>query len=101
MNVDTGLTVLWRGSLASCNYGCNYCPFAKTDDDREALAADRRALERFGAWALSRPYKVSILITPWGEALIRNYYRQAIARFSHAANIETIAVQTNLSCSVR
>ena len=97
---DTGLTVLWRGSLASCNYGCSYCPFAKTGDDREALAADRRALERFEAWAASRAYKVSILITPWGEALIRNYYRQAIARLSHAANVETIAVQTNLSCSV-
>ena len=97
---DADLTVLWRGSLASCNYGCGYCPFAKTADDRHALAADRRALERFEGWASSRPYKVSILITPWGEALIRNYYRETITRLSHAANIGTIAVQTNLSCSV-
>ena len=44
---DDGLTVLWRGSLESCNYGCPYCPFAKTTDDRDALAADRAALERF------------------------------------------------------
>jgi hypothetical protein len=97
---ETGLTILWRGSLASCNYGCPYCPFAKTDDDRQALAADRAALERFEAWATSRPYPVSILITPWGEALIRNYYREAMTRLSHAATIGTIAVQTNLSCSV-
>lgn len=96
-----GLTVLWRGSLASCNYGCPYCPFAKTKDSRAALAQDARALERFEAWATSRPYPVSILITPWGEALIRRAYRVAITRLSHAPNIPTIAIQTNLSCSVR
>lgn len=100
MTLDaTGLTVLWRGSLASCNYACNYCPFAKTVDSRSALAADRAALERFEAWVVSRPYKVSILFTPWGEALIRGYYREAITRLSHAANVETVAAQTNLSCS--
>lgn len=97
---ETGLTILWRGSLSSCNYGCNYCPFAKTKDDRQALAADRMALERFSVWASTRPYRLSILITPWGEALIRRYYREAMARLSHAANIKTIAAQTNLSCSL-
>lgn len=96
-----GLTVLWRGSLASCNYGCPYCPFAKTTDSRAALARDRAALERFEGWAVSRPYPVSILITPWGEALIRRYYREAIMRLSHAPGVPTIAIQTNLSCSVR
>lgn len=96
-----GLTVLWRGSLASCNYGCPYCPFAKSEDDRDALARDRRALERFAGWAATRAYPVSILITPWGEALIRRYYREAIARLSHAPNLRTIAIQTNLSCSTR
>ena len=95
------LTVLWRGSLESCNYGCPYCPFAKTTDNRAALAADRAALERFEAWAIARPDPVSILVTPWGEALIRRYYREAIVRLSHAPNIPTIAIQTNLSCSVR
>ena len=76
------LTILWRGSLESCNYGCDYCPFAKTSDDRRALAADRAALERFEAWIKARAQPVSILITPWGEALIRNYYRDAISRLS-------------------
>lgn len=97
---QTGITVLWRGSLASCNYACHYCPFAKTKDSRSALAADRVALERFTDWAVSRPYKLSILFTPWGEALIRGYYRATMARLSHAANVETVAAQTNLSCSV-
>ena len=95
---EQGLTILWRGSLASCNYGCAYCPFAKTKDDRQALAADRAALERFVAWALSRPYPLSLLFTPWGEALIRGYYRKALARLSQGAGIGTVAIQTNLSC---
>jgi MoaA/NifB/PqqE/SkfB family radical SAM enzyme len=95
-----GLTVLWRGSLASCNYGCPYCPFAKTQDDRQALAADRAALERFSDWATTRPFPLSILFTPWGEALIRNYYRAAMVRLSRAANVASVAIQTNLSCSV-
>jgi MoaA/NifB/PqqE/SkfB family radical SAM enzyme len=93
------LTVLWRGTLASCNYGCDYCPFAKTQDDRSALRADRLALERFEHWVTSRPYPVSILFTPWGEALIRNYYRSVMKRLSNAPNVSTVAIQTNLSCS--
>ena len=97
---ETGLTVLWRGSLASCNYGCGYCPFAKTTDSRDTLADDQRALERFESWAESRPYRVSILVTPWGEALIRKYYRNVMARLSWAENIDCTAIQTNLSCSI-
>jgi len=96
----TALTILWRGSLESCNYGCGYCPFAKTHDDREALARDRSALERFEGWLTNRETPTSVLITPWGEALIRGYYRAAMTRLSHLPQIETIAVQTNLSCSV-
>ena len=96
----TDLTILWRGSLESCNYACAYCPFAKTSDDRAALRADRSALERFAGWVVERPYPVSILITPWGEALIRSYYRQQMKLLSNAANVRTIAVQTNLSCSL-
>ena len=94
------LTVLWRGSLASCNYGCDYCPFAKTKDDREALRADRQALAKFTQWAQGFSQPVSVLFTPWGEALIHGYYRDGMVELSHAKNIQTIAIQTNLSCSV-
>ena len=93
------LSILWRGSLSSCNYGCGYCPFAKTTDSKASLAKDRAALERFVNWVECREGQVSILITPWGEALIRNYYRSAIERLSHMSNVPTIAIQTNLSCS--
>ena len=37
------LSILYRGPLASCNYGCEYCPFAKRKDSREALATDLAA----------------------------------------------------------
>ena len=97
---ETGLTILWRGSLASCNYGCTYCPFAKTKDDRRALAADQAALERFTEWVVSRAHPVSVLFTPWGEVLIRRYYRTAMVRLSHSANVGTVAIQTNLSCAL-
>ena len=44
------LSILYRGPLASCNYDCPYCPFAKRRDPPEQLRADRAALERFAAW---------------------------------------------------
>ncbi|MGE6735743.1 STM4011 family radical SAM protein, partial [Streptomyces sp. NPDC059900] len=45
------LTILYRGPLASCDYACPYCPFAKRRDTPEQLRADRAALERFTDWA--------------------------------------------------
>src|SRR5690606_13305863 len=38
------LHINWRGPLASCNYDCDYCPFAKHVSSREELAADQAAL---------------------------------------------------------
>jgi MoaA/NifB/PqqE/SkfB family radical SAM enzyme len=94
------LTIYWRGALAGCNYDCAYCPFAKRRDSRETLTADRAALGRFVSWVSGRCAQTSILFTPWGEALIRRYYRDAMISLSHAAHVETVAIQTNLSCSL-
>nr|WP_277874821.1 hypothetical protein [Leptolyngbya sp. FACHB-16] len=41
------LTILYRGSLVSCNYGCEYCPFAKRQQSAAELAVDRQSLDRF------------------------------------------------------
>ena len=41
------LTILYRGPLSSCNYSCNYCPFAKTKNTKAELAADTEKLNRF------------------------------------------------------
>ncbi len=66
------LSILYRGPLSSCNYGCDYCPFAKHTETDEEHAADARALERFFQWVESRrDDQLSVLFTPWGEALVR------------------------------
>lgn len=92
------LSILYRGPLESCNYGCEYCPFAKKKEGRAALAADRRALERFVAWAAGETSRsLGVFFTPWGEALIRRWYRDAVVSLSRMANVERVAIQTNLS----
>jgi MoaA/NifB/PqqE/SkfB family radical SAM enzyme len=94
-------SVLYRGPLSSCNYGCRYCPFAKHAETPARLLRDRRALQRFADW-LEREskHRWKVLFTPWGEALVRRWYRDVIARASHFAHVESVAVQTNLSGNV-
>jgi len=85
--------------LSSCNYDCSYCPFAKRQSPPEELAKDRADLERFVDWIERRPdIAFSVFFTPWGEALIHNWYAEAIKRLSHLPQIRKVAVQTNLSC---
>jgi MoaA/NifB/PqqE/SkfB family radical SAM enzyme len=92
------LTILYRGSLVSCNYGCVYCPFAKRQQTNPELAQDRAELERFADWIETHPeHECSMLFTPWGEALIHPWYQQTLARLSHLAHVRKVAIQTNLS----
>jgi hypothetical protein len=97
------LQILYRGPLASCNYSCSYCPFAKRRDSRETLRRDAGALARFVGWAEAQAGRreLSILFTPWGEALIRPHYQDAMTRLSHAPHVRSAAIQTNLSCSTK
>ncbi|MGW4023980.1 STM4011 family radical SAM protein [Streptomyces sp. NPDC005009] len=93
------LTLLYRGPLASCDYDCPYCPFAKRRDSREQLRADRARLERFADWADAQTTdRLSLLFTPWGEGLVRSWYRSTLTRLSHRPHIRRVAIQTNLSC---
>lgn len=95
------LTILYRGPLISCNYGCEYCPFAKRSQTAAELASDRACLERFTDWISNQTqYQFSILFTPWGEALIHPYYQQALAQLTHLQNVDKAAIQTNLSCKL-
>lgn len=91
-----GLTILYRGPLASCDYDCAYCPFAKRRDTPAQLRADRAALERFAAWVAGTPDRVAVLFTPWGEGLVRSWYRRTLAELSHLPNVARVAIQTNL-----
>ncbi|MFG3284451.1 STM4011 family radical SAM protein [Streptomyces sp. NPDC048111] len=93
------LTLLYRGPLASCDYDCPYCPFAKRRDTTAQLRADRAALGRFTTWAeAQREDRLSVLFTPWGEGLTRSWYREALVRLSHHEHVRRVAIQTNLSC---
>lgn len=93
----TALSILYRGPLSSCNYGCAYCPFAKHHETDDEHAADERALTKFLDWceAWGRPLRV--FFTPWGEALVQPRYQAAMARLSKLAHVEKVAIQTNLS----
>lgn len=91
------LTILYRGPLSSCNYACNYCPFAKREETDEELETDRAALERFLTWTRSFNGTLSVFFTPWGEALVRGWYRDALATLSQQENIRRTSIQTNLS----
>jgi len=88
----------FRGPLSSCNYDCDYCPFAKHVSSREELAADRLALARFVDWCERHDQRrLSILFTPWGEGLIRRWYRDALLRLAALPHVVAVAIQTNLS----
>lgn len=95
------LSLLYRGLLTSCNYACHYCPFAKRTESDDRQRADREALARFSRWvadAIGHTWR--ILFTPWGEALVRSWYRDAVVSLTHAANVESVTIQTNLSCGL-
>ena len=97
--MEAALSILYRGSLLSCNYDCSYCPFAKAQDSRESLARDASELARFVDWVRQQTRPIRILFTPWGEAFIRRYYQDAIAELGTMPQVERIAIQTNLSLS--
>ena len=93
------LKILYRGPLSSCNYDCHYCPFAKRRESAAELRRDREALARFAGWVQEQSdCRLSILFTPWGEALTRRWYREAIVALSHLPHVAKVAIQTNLSC---
>ncbi|KEY57282.1 STM4011 family radical SAM protein [Serratia sp. DD3] len=92
------LTVLYRGVLSSCNYGCGYCPFAKHLESAAERQADHASLLRFTQWAQQQSdLALKLFFTPWGEALVRKHYQQALITLSQTAHIEKVVFQTNLS----
>lgn len=92
--------VLYRGPLSSCNYDCSYCPFAKTTNSKEELAIDKANLLKFVSWIKNRKETFELLFAPWGEALVRKYYQEALIELSHFKNVKKITVQTNLSSTL-
>jgi len=97
--VNPNYYVLYRGPLSSCNYGCTYCPFAKKNESYRHLEGDRVGLDSFVHWIERQTHaSFRLLFTPWGEALIRPWYQEALVRLSWMPHINRAAIQTNLSC---
>lgn len=95
------LSILYRGPLSSCNYACEYCPFAKHVETQSELAQDRECLERFLGWCANRTQdQLGVLFTPWGEALVRRWYQDALVRLTNLSQFHKVAIQTNLSCKL-
>jgi MoaA/NifB/PqqE/SkfB family radical SAM enzyme len=95
------LSILYRGPLSSCNYACGYCPFAKRTETADELARDRACLARFVQWVAGRSADaIGVLFTPWGEALVRRWYQNALAELTRLPNVCKAAIQTNLSCKL-
>lgn len=96
-------TVLYRGSLKSCNYRCSYCPFAKHRALASELEQDRRNFERFCASMEQRAESFSIgavFVTPYGEASIHRWYWEGLSRLAALPGIHRVGMQTNLSFSI-
>ena len=102
VRVGIDLSILYRGPLSSCNYDCWYCPFGKHHENAKELQNDREKLARFVEWVVHRPAddQIAVFFTPWGEALTRRWYREAMIDLSHAAQVTKVAVQTNLACQL-
>ena len=93
------LTILYRGPLTTCDYDCWYCPFAKRASTPDELEEDRVSVERFVRWVESQDHAISVLFTPYGEALVHPWYRSAMRELSHMPHVTCVAAQTNLSVS--
>lgn len=91
------LTLLYRGTLSSCNYSCAYCPFGKRRESRATLARDAAEVARFVEWGSAQTDPLRLLFTPWGEALVRRHYREAMLALAQMPHVHQVAVQTNLS----
>ncbi len=91
--------ITWRGHLRSCNYACDYCPFAKKAPSADEHGQDAAALLRFCRFLEETPFEhpISVLLAPYGEALMHKRYPEALARLSRNPAVRQASCQTNMS----
>lgn len=96
-------TVIYRGSLKSCNYSCSYCPFARHRALMTELEEDRQNFVRFCDSIARRSQAFSIgavFLAPYGEASIHRWYWEGLSGLAELPGIDRVGMQTNLSFSV-
>jgi hypothetical protein len=99
-NLRAPLELLYRGTLAACNYACDYCPFAKQRDSRAEIQQDAAEVARFVAWCRDYPGPLKVMFTPWGEALTRKYYWRALIELCQLPHLEWVGIQTNAAAKL-
>lgn len=100
MGKSGSLQIYYRGCLNFCNYTCSYCPFAKKPKSARNLWQDREQLERFIKQVEDLQISCSIQVIPYGEAMIQDYYWEALSRLSRLSRIVYVGVQSNFSFPV-
>ena len=96
-------TILYRGSLKSCNYHCGYCPFSKHRCSERELEKDRTHWFRFCESLNERAEALNIralMVVPYGEALIHPWYWEGLGALTKPDAIDAAGAQTNLSFSI-
>lgn len=91
----------YRGSLNFCNYSCSYCPFSKKTYSRRTLFKDAAEWNRFvSELSEDASYEGAVMVVPYAEALLYDYYWVGLARLSGLPYIDYVGAQSNLSFSV-
>lgn len=91
----------YRGSLNFCNYSCSYCPFSKRTYQRSVLTKDEAQWNRFvSEFESDAAYEGAVLVTPYAEALLYDYYWKGLARLSRLPYIDYVGAQSNFSFSI-
>lgn len=99
-----GTTLLYRGSLKSCNYHCSYCPFSKHPAAARELEKDKRQWISFVQSFTKKAPALNIhalMVVPYGEALIHPWYWEGLARISACTDMDAAGAQTNLSFPIQ
>lgn len=89
----------YRGYISSCNYTCDYCPFAKKKYSHIEIQKDKQSLQNFFDFIQKTIFNstISIFFTPYGEGMIHEYYMDYLVKFAQLEKIKYVSIQTNLS----
>lgn len=93
--------IYYRGIAKDCNYACSYCILSKSKD--YSRLDDERYLNKFVNYMRKTKFyqPVSIMFTPYGEALNKDYYYKAIAILTQSNNVAEVCCQTNGSFTAK
>lgn len=93
--------IYYRGYSKSCNYRCSYCPFPKKALTLREMECDNKALSQFIEFVEKMEHEITIMFTPYGEALIKPYYQQGMGYLTTLPHVKAVGAQTNLSFRIQ